>query len=85
MQMRPAKSLMSRLYVRLHCALALLVLSGLLSACATKSPGSIPVQPPRTPVPPASLMKPVSPESYSDRAARDTQGWQQKLMDSETK
>ena len=73
------------LSVKLHPVIALLVLSGLLQACATRSPASIPVQPPAMPKPPASLMKPVSPESYSERAQKNTSTWQQKLTASETK
>lgn len=76
---------MDSLSVRLHPVFALLVLSGLLSACATRSPGSMPVQPPAMPRPPASLMKPVSQESYSERAQKNTLTWQQKLTESETK
>ncbi len=75
----------SWLNARLYRVIALLVLSGLLTACATRSPGSTPVQPPAIPKPPASLMKPVPPESFSAAAARNTQEWQRKLTSSETK
>lgn len=65
--------------------LALVTLAALLTACATKLPDSIPVQPPRIPPPPATLMKPPSPESYSERASRSIKEWLQTLTDSESK
>lgn len=73
------------LAVRLYPAIALLALSGLLSACAMKLPGSTAVQPPVIPAPPASLMKPVSPASYSEAAQKNMEAWQQQLTNSETK
>lgn len=85
MQTKRKQSLKSRLAGRLYPVIALLVLSGLLSACATKLPASTPVQPPAMPKPPASLMKPVSPESYLERARKNMETWQQQLTGSETK
>lgn len=76
---------MNQINVSLLRLLALALLSALLSACAATSPGSIVVPPPRIPPPPPSLMKQVSPESYSERAQRNITQWQAKLISSETK
>lgn len=73
------------LNAKLYPVLALLLLSGLLTACATKSPASMPVQPQPTQKPPATLMKPVPPGTYSETAQKNIQAWQQKLTGSETK
>jgi hypothetical protein len=84
-QNKRKESWWSRLKLNLLLLLGLLVLSGLLGACATKSPASTPAQPPQVPKPPATLMKPASPESYLERAQRNIETWQQKLTGSATK
>lgn len=63
----------------------LLMLSALMQACATPSPPSMPVQPPQIPAPPPSLMKPAPPASYSERARKNIEQWQQTLTGSLTK
>lgn len=63
----------------------MLLLAALTQGCATKSPDSMPVQPLRIPKPAPTLMKPVSPESYLERAQRNTQSWHSTLIGSETK
>lgn len=70
---------------KLSWLLALLLLSALMTGCATKSPASMPVQSPQIPAPPPSLMKPVPRESYLGRALKDIEQWQQTLKDSSTK
>lgn len=65
--------------------LALLLLSALLASCATRSPDSTPVQPPLAPKLPPTLAKPVSLESFLDRAQKDIEQWRKKLTESETK
>ena len=85
MQKKPKESWWKRLKLNLLLLLALLVLSGLLGACATKSPASTPVQPPQAPKPPPSLMKPVSPESYLERAQKNIEAWQLMLTGSAIK
>lgn len=65
--------------------LALIVLPALLQGCATKSTVSIAESCPVIPSPPASLMKPESQESYSDRARASAEASQKRLTASETK
>lgn len=65
--------------------LGLLPLTALLAACATTSPDSTPVAAPRIPQPPASLMTPVEPESYLERAQQSIEAWRKRLTDSATK
>lgn len=65
--------------------LALLLPVLLLSACATPSSVSTPVQPPQIPALPPSLARPVPQESFLDRAQRNIEAWRKTLMDSETK
>lgn len=65
--------------------LALLLLSALLQACATKSPLSTPAQCPRVPSLPPSLAKPVPPETYSEDAAKRIDGWTDELRRSATR
>lgn len=65
--------------------LALCVLSMLLASCAAPSPALTVVAPLRMPALPPSLAKPVSPESYSERALASTRNWQGRLMASEPK
>lgn len=62
-----------------------LMLLLLLTGCATKSPDLIPVQPPQTPALPPSLAKPVPPESFLERAQRNIEQWQKKLIEEEPK
>ena len=62
---------------------ASLLLLALLQACATASPPCPPVQPPRIPSPPTSIAKPVSPESFSERAQTNISEWQRRLTNSE--
>lgn len=62
-----------------------LALTLLLTACATKSPDSMPVQFPKVPPLPPTLAKPVPQESFLERARSDTQTWLKKLKSSETK
>lgn len=86
MLMKLKGSLTNWLWRKPLLLLELLVLSGLLTACATPSPGSTPAPcpaPPAAPRLPATLAKPVSPESYSESAQRRIQAWQQKLIDTE--
>lgn len=64
---------------------SLLLLTALMQGCATPSPASTPVQPPQIPSPPATLMKPVQPGSYLERARKNIEQWQQKLTSSPTK
>lgn len=88
MLMKLRNSLTSWLWRKPLLLLELLVLSGLLTACATPSPGSTAAPcptPPAVPQLPATLTKPVSPESYSERARKSIEAWQQKLTGSETK
>lgn len=85
MQKNPAAWWTNWLNVKLYPMIALLVLSGLLQACATRSAVSMPVQPPATPKPPATLMKPVSPGSYSEAAQKNIETWQKQLTGSEIK
>lgn len=87
MLMRLKGSLTNWLWRKPLLLLELLVLSGLLTACATPSPGSTPAPcptPPAAPQLPATLAKPVPAESYSERAQRNIEAWQRKLTDSET-
>lgn len=65
--------------------LALLLLSALLQACATKSPLSTPAQCPRIPSLPPSLAKPVPPETYSEDAAKRIDEWTDELRRSATR
>lgn len=65
--------------------LALLLLSALLPACATKSTGSMAEICPRTPALPASLAKPVPPETYSEDAPKRIDGWTSELKASAIK
>lgn len=67
------------------CLTVLFLASGLLLGCATKSTDSMPVQPPKIPSLPPALQKPVSQESYLDRAQRNIEAWRKKLTDSEIK
>jgi len=68
------------------CSLpVLLLLTSSLAACATKSTDSMPVQPPQIPSLPPSLAKPVSPESYLERAQTDIGTWRERLTNSATK
>lgn len=88
MLMKLRKSLTNWLWRKPLQLLELLVLSGLLTACATPLPGSTAAPcptPPAAPRLPATLAKPVSPESYSERARKSIEAWQQKLTGSETK
>ena len=64
---------------------ALLLLAVLMQGCATRSPDSTPVQPPRIPSLPPQLSKPAPQESFLERARSDTRTWQEKLTSSETK
>lgn len=88
MLMTLKESLTSWLWRKPLLLLELLLLSGLLTACATPSPVLTPApcpMPPAAPRLPATLAKPVSPESYSESAQRRIQAWQQTLTGSETK
>ena len=53
--------------------------------CATKSPDSMPVQPPKIPPLPPTLAKPAPQESYLERARMNIEAWQKKLTSSESK
>lgn len=64
---------------------ALLILSALLQACATKSSGLTLDQCPRVPSLPPSLKKPVPPETYSEDAAKRIDGWTDELRRSATR
>lgn len=64
---------------------ALLLPSVLLAGCATRSPDSTPAQPLQAPKLPPSLARPVSPDSYLERAQRSIEEWRKRLTDSETK
>lgn len=73
--------------LKLLLLLELLVLSGLLTACATKSPDSTPAlphQPAAIPALPATLAKPPSPESSLERAQKNIEEWRRKLTNSAT-
>ena len=64
---------------------ALLLLSALLQACATKSSGLTLDQCPRVPSLPPSLAKPVPPETYSEDAPKRIEGWTDELRRSATR
>lgn len=88
MLMQLKQSLTNWLWRKPLLLLELLLLSGLLTACATPSPvlTAVPCPtPPAVPRLPATLAKPVSLESYSETAQRRIQTWQQTLTDSATK
>lgn len=57
----------------------------LLTACASTSNDSMPVQPPQIPALPPTLAKPPLPESFLERAQQNIEQWQKALMDSATK
>lgn len=63
----------------------LLLQSLWLASCATTSPDSMPVQPPKIPEPPPLLMKPAPQESFLERAQTNIEAWRKRLMDSVTK
>ncbi len=79
---KPTRNASSRLVIS--------VLPLLLAACtqpSTNSTGSSSAcpEPARMPRVSSSLMAPVSPESYLDRAQNDIAQWQQTLTDSATR
>jgi hypothetical protein len=70
LQLQPAE--------RLASVLPLIVLAGMLTACATTS--APPSTLPRNPTPPPSAL-PASPPNYSERAAEAIQSWRKKLIE----
>ena len=60
-------------------ALLLLALGTSLTGCATQSVQPRPVSPPRVPPPPAELMVPPSPGTYSDSVRELFLQWQKLL------
>jgi len=85
--MKLRESLTNWLWRKPLLLLELLVLSGLLTACATPSPGSTAAPcptPPAAPRLPDTLAKPPPPESYSERARTNIEAWQRKLTEVET-
>ena len=80
----PTKSPETPRSARPFWLLAWLPLIASLASCATTSPASTPVQPPRIPQPPASLMTPVEHESYLERARTDIEAWRKRLTTSGT-
>jgi hypothetical protein len=81
----PTRYRRTRLAARPFWLLAWLPLIASLASCATTSPASTPVQPPRIPQPPASLLQPPGCESYLERAQRNIEAWRSRLTDSETR
>ncbi len=50
--------------LRLHCAMLVLLVTGSIAGCATRSPRIIPMECPTPPRPPADLMQPPAMQSY---------------------